>query len=174
MKNMEANIGIEVSQQRWNSKSASSLTQKGHHKREPEKPTMKFDLERPALEDIAESDSDRVLEIINETEIELTLGPSSYKCKKVETPLTSDSGHSLSFSSTGSNLIHKTRCRTHHSSHTTREELSGGMIGLVQVPHLTSGCQSGIRNNYDIEEQSRQGRSRQPPWLLQVLSLNMT
>lgn len=165
MKNMEANIGIEVTQQRWNSKSASSLTQKGHHKGALEKPTMKFDLERPALEDIAESDNDRVLEIINESEIELTLGPSSYNLKKVETPLTSDSGHSLSFSSTGSNLINKTRCRTHHSSHRTREELCGGIVGLVQVPHSTSWCQSGIRNNYDIEEQSRQGRTKQPPWL---------
>ena len=170
MKNMEARRGSELASQRgWNFKNAISLAQQnGHHKVAQEKTNIKFDLERPALEEIAESDIDGLLEIIDETEIELTLGPSSYNRKKVATSLTSDSGHSLT-SSTGSSLIHKTRCRTHHRSHTTREELGGGIIGLVQVPHS-----SGIRNGHDIEEQSRQERSKQPPWLFQVLSLNMT
>lgn len=171
MKNMEARGGnIEVN--------SISLTQNSlHHKGAQKKNELNFDLERPAIEDTAELlDSDGVLEIINEAEIELTLGPSSYNCKKViETQLTSDSGHSLSSYSTGSGLINKTRCRTHHSSHRTREEMSGDIIGLVQVPHSTSGCQNGkIRNSYDIEEQSRPERSKQPPWLFQVLSLSTT
>nr|KYP52406.1 hypothetical protein KK1_025711 [Cajanus cajan] len=120
------------------------------------------------MEASIESDGDQVLEIINESEIELTLGPSSYNRKKMETSLTSDSAHSLSSSSSGSNLINKTILKIPHSSHSTMEELNGGMIGLVQVP------QSGIRNSYDIEEQSRQESSKQPPWFFQVLSLNTT
>ncbi|KAH1267230.1 hypothetical protein GmHk_01G002505 [Glycine max] len=135
-------------------------------------PKLNFDLERPAKEDMAEADSDGVLEVINETEIELTLGPSSYKRKKVETPLTSDSAHRLSSSSTGSSLINKTRLKTRHSSYSAAEELSGGLIGLVHVRHSTAGCQSGIRRSYEIEERSRDERTKQPPWFFQVLSLN--
>ncbi|CAL0311576.1 unnamed protein product [Lupinus luteus] len=174
MKNIEATRAIGVSQRGRDFKNAIGLTQNGHHKGTQEKPTMKFNLEGLDLEDIAESDSDRVLDIMNETEIELTLGPSGYNCKKIQTPLTTDSGHSWSSSSAGSNLINKTRCRNHHSTYTTREELSGGIIGLAQVPESTSGYKSGMRNSYDIEEQSRNGRSKQSPWLLQVLSLKMT
>ncbi|XP_020979217.1 uncharacterized protein LOC107640045 [Arachis ipaensis] len=115
---------------------------------------------------------------IEESEIELTLGPSShYNRKKVveASPLTSDSGQSFSSSSgsgSGSCFIHNnTSFKTHqyHSSH--REELGGGIIGLVQVPHSSSG----VRNGYHIiEEQSRLERSKQPPSLLQVLSLSIT
>ncbi|XP_057449601.1 uncharacterized protein LOC130740900 [Lotus japonicus] len=155
MKNMEASKGIEVIQG-WNIKNLISLTQNGHHEGAERNNKMK-----PAMEDISESESDGVLEIITETEIELTLGPSSYNCKKVETQLNSDSGHSWC-SSSGSSLINKTRCRTHHTNHATRGELCEGMIGLYQVPHSTSG------NSYDIEEQSKQ-----PPWLFQVLRRSM-
>lgn len=173
---MEARRGIEVREQKWYFKNAISLTQNAaNHKGAQEKPQIKFDLERPAEEHIAESD-DGGLEIIDETEIELTLGPSSYnnRRKKVETPLTSDSGNSLSSSSTGSSHINKTRGRTHHSSPTTREEPSGSMIRLVQMQDSTSGCQTGIRSSFVIEEQLRQERLKQSPWLFQVLNLNMT
>ncbi|KAK7330976.1 hypothetical protein VNO77_25183 [Canavalia gladiata] len=173
MQNMEARKGVEVSEQEWYFKNAIGLTQNGNHKGAQEKPLqINFDLERPAEEHIAESD-DGVLEMIDETEIELTLGPSSYnRRKKVETPLTSDSGHSLSSSSTGSSHMNKTRCHSNHTA--TREESSGNIIRLVQVPDSTSGCQSGIRNSFDIEEQLRQERLKQSPWLFQVLNLNMT
>ncbi|KAK7252780.1 hypothetical protein RIF29_36982 [Crotalaria pallida] len=173
MKNMETGRGIELSQGGWNFKNAISLTQNGQHKGAQQKPKMKFDLEGLDLEDIAESGNNRLIDITNETEIELTLGPSTYNRKKVETSLTSDSRHSLTSFSTGCNFINNARCRTHQSSHSTKEELNGGIIGLVQVPHSTSGYQSGNRNSYDIIEQSIQGRSKQSPWLLQVLSLNM-
>ncbi|XP_061347650.1 uncharacterized protein LOC133293130 [Gastrolobium bilobum] len=172
MQNMEARGGVDVSERAWYFKNAVSLTQNANHIGAQEKLQMKFDLERPAEEHIAESD-DGVLEIIDETEIELTLGPSSYnRRKKAETALTSDSGHSLSSSSTGSSHINKTRCKTHHSNLTTREESSGSIIRLVQVPDSTSGFQSGIRNSF--EEQLRQERLKQSPWLFQVLNLNMT
>lgn len=160
MKNTEASRGIEVNRRGWNLKNEISLTPKGYHKGAQKIPKLNFDLERAATEDNTESDNDGVLEIINETEIELTLGPSSYNRKKVETPLTSDSAHSLS-SSNGSILTNKTRLKTHHSFHSTREDLSGGMIGLVQVPYSTREELSGI--SYDIEEQSKQERSKQPP-----------
>ena len=172
---MKARRVNEVTEGEWYFKNAISLTSNGHHhKGAQEKPQMKFDLEQPAEEHIVESD-DRVLEFIDETEIELTLGPSSYnRRKKVDTPLTSDSGHSLSSSSTGSSDMNKTGFRTHHSNHATREESSGSIIRLVQVPASTSGCQSGIRESFDVEEQLRQESLKQPPWLFQVLNLNMT
>ncbi|KAK7367606.1 hypothetical protein VNO80_09621 [Phaseolus coccineus] len=123
MKNTEANRGIEVNQRGWNLKNVISLTQNGYHKGALKNPKLKFDLEMPATEDTEESDSNGVLEIINETGIELTLGPSCYNRKKVETSLASDSAHRLSSSSTGSSLINKTTLKTHHSSHLTIEEL---------------------------------------------------
>ncbi|KAI4315048.1 hypothetical protein L6164_027896 [Bauhinia variegata] len=175
MKNMEKNISAELNQRGWNFKNAITMSQTNHHTSAQEKPQMKFDLERPADENISESEGDEALEIIDETKIELTLGPSSYIClKKVETTLTSDSGHSFSSSSTGSSHINKTSSRNQRSSDTRREELSGGIIGLVQVPDSTSGYQGEIRNSFDIEEQSRQEGLKQQPWLFQVLSLNMT
>ncbi|XP_004509078.1 uncharacterized protein [Cicer arietinum] len=159
MQNMEARRGVEVKeQQEWYLKSAISLTQNANHKTLQKKAQIKFDLERPAEEDIAESDNEG-LENIDETEIELTLGPSSYinRSKKVETPVTSYSGHSLSSSSTGSSDINKTRrSRTHHHHH-QREESHGI-----------------IRKSFDIEEQLRQERLKQSPWFFQVLNLNMT
>lgn len=161
MQNMEARRGVEVKEQEWYFKNAISLTQNAnhHHKGGQEKAQIKFDLERPAEEHTAESD-DEGLEIIDETEIELTLGPSSYnRSKKIETPLTSESGHSLSSSSTGSSDINKTRrWRTHHSNGMKREEPSGI-----------------IRNSsFGIEEQLRQERLKQSPWFFQVMNLNMT
>lgn len=161
MQNMEARRGVEVKEQEWYFKNAISLTQNAnhHHKGGQEKTQIKFDLERPAEEHTAESD-DEGLEIIDETEIELTLGPSSYnRSKKIETPLTSESGHSLSSSSTGSSDINKTRrWRTHHSNGMKREEPSGI-----------------IRNSsFGIEEQLRQERLKQSPWFFQVMNLNMT
>ncbi|KAL2348326.1 hypothetical protein Fmac_002326 [Flemingia macrophylla] len=159
MKNMEAGSGFEVNQQGWNLENVISLTRNGYHKQKI--PELKLDLERPATDDIAESDSGQVLEIINENEIELTLGPSSYNRKKVEKSLTS--AHCLS-SSIASNLINKTRLKTPHSSHSTIEEFSGAIIGLLQGPHSIAGCQNGIRSSYDIVEQSRQDSSQQRPW----------
>jgi hypothetical protein len=169
MKNIESSRPNGGSQEPWNLKT-------NHHRDAQHKPQRKLDLERPAEEYIAESDGDRVLEIIDESEIELTLGPSSYnRRKKPETPLTSDSGPSFSSSSTGSSHINRTNSWTHQRIDTTREELNGYKVGLVKVPDMTSGCHSRSKNNIDhVEEQLRQERLNQPPWFFQVLSLNMT
>ncbi|CAK8562507.1 unnamed protein product [Lathyrus sativus] len=158
MQNMEAKRSVEVKEQEWYFRNAINLTQNAnHHKDTQEKRTqIKFDLERPAEEHIAESDDDEGIEIIDETEIELTLGPSRYtRSKKGETPITSDSGRSLSSSSSGSSDINKIR---RYMTHTKREESSGI-----------------IRNSFGIEEQLRQQeRLKQSPWFFQVMNLNMT
>ena len=175
MSDMVNGRDIELNQRGRNFKNATSLTQSTHHNGVQEKPEMKFDLEQPAEEKIAESDGEGVLELIDEPEIELTLGPSSFNSrKKVERPLNSDSGHSLSSSSTGSSHVNKTSSRSHHGGSTRSEELSGGVMRLNQKSDSVSGCQSGIRNSLDVKEDPRQERLKQPPWLFQVLSLNMT
>ncbi|KAF5736211.1 hypothetical protein HS088_TW14G00347 [Tripterygium wilfordii] len=112
---------------------------------------IKLDLEQPAEENYGD------LEIIDETEIELTLGPSTYnRRKKSDTPLTSDSGPSFSSSSRGSSRMNRTSSLT--PPRTTRAILQGSKSSTV-----------------DVEEQLRQERLQQtPPWLFQVLSLNMT
>ncbi|KAJ7944506.1 A-kinase anchor protein 9, putative isoform 2 [Quillaja saponaria] len=179
MNSTKSSKHIEQSHERWNfengatSTTATYLKDARHNKAE-----KKFDLERPADEYKAESDDDGVLEIIDETEIELTLGPSSYyrPRKKLETPLTSDSGPSFSSSSTGFSYINRTSSRTRQRKDTRREELSGSIIGLVQLqPDSTSRCQNGSQSsNVNIEQQLRQERLKQQPWLFQALSLNVT
>lgn len=168
MKNIDKSRSINGrNQERWSIKNEICFTQR------------KLDLERPAAEEyIADSDGNGVVEIIDESEIELTLGPTSYNLirRKSEAPLTSDSGPSFSSSSTGSSHINRTiSSRTHQQIRdTTRLEVSGSELGLVRVPDMSSGCQSSSKNNIDVEEQLRQERLKQSPWLFQVLSLNMT
>ncbi|MED6196013.1 hypothetical protein PIB30_043200 [Stylosanthes scabra] len=135
-----------------------------------------YRIQQALMKNMEGSSSSRISEIA-ESDIELTLGPSShYNRKKVveASPLTSDSGQSFSSScgsGSGSSFIHNnTSFKNHqyHSSH--REELGRGIIGLGQVPRSSNG----IRNGYHIiEEQSRLERSKQPP-SLQVLRLSIT
>ncbi|KAA8522613.1 hypothetical protein F0562_013026 [Nyssa sinensis] len=139
-----------------------------------QKPRQTLDLEQPADEYIAESDhGDGMLEIEDESEIELTLGPTSYcQRKKGETtPLTSDSGMSFSSSSSGSSRLKRTSLGTQQRTDKTREELTGHKWGL---PEANAAFQTGRRNSFDVEEQLRQDRLKQPSWLFQALSLNMT
>uniref|UniRef100_A0A5B6Z0S0 Uncharacterized protein n=1 Tax=Davidia involucrata TaxID=16924 RepID=A0A5B6Z0S0_DAVIN len=141
-----------------------------------QKPRQTLDLEQPADEYyIEESDGDGVLEIEDEREIELTLGPTSYcRRKKGETPLTSDSGLSFSSSSSGSSHLKRTILGTQQRIDKTRDEFTGHKWGLVEMPDVNPALQSGRKNSFDVEEQSRQDRLKQPPWLFQALSLNMT
>ncbi|CAK9186279.1 unnamed protein product [Ilex paraguariensis] len=125
-----------------------------HHHGMHQKPRRRnLNLEHPATE-YAESDEvDVMLEIEDESEIELTLrlGPTSYDRRrrrrggrKDETPpITSDSGHSFSSSSSGSNYKFN---RTPQRTDTTRED----------------------------QQRLRQERLNQSPWIFQVLSLSMT
>ncbi|KAL6277548.1 hypothetical protein ACE6H2_021149 [Prunus campanulata] len=170
-------------QESWNLKNETSFSQLNYHQHEAQQfnPQRKLDLEQPAAaaeEYIADTDGDDgVLEIKDESEIELTLGPTRYnnsnnnnnttnRRKRGEAPLTSDSGPSFSSSSTGSSHVNRTSSsRTHQRKH-------------GQVPDMTSGYRNGSKNSGNIdpvEEQLRQDeRLKLPPWLFQVLSLNMT
>lgn len=129
------------------------------------------DIEQPAKEYVIESD-DGGVEIEDENEIELTLAPSSFyrRRSKTETPLNSDSAFSISSSSSGSSHIKRGERK--------RENVTTHTWGLVEVPAVSNlSFLSGRKNSSDhIEEQMRQDRvkQQQPPWLYQVLSLNMT
>ncbi|KAE9607805.1 hypothetical protein Lal_00040117 [Lupinus albus] len=157
MKNMESRRGNEVNEREWYFNNAISLTQNVHNKGAQEKPQMKIDLEKPAEEHIAESD-DEELDNIDEAEIELTLGPSRYSHRK---KFSAPDSHTLSSSYDRSCNINTTRCKTYKSSYSKTMQDS------------TSGFQSGIRNSFGIEEQLKQDRFKQSPWLLQVLNLNI-
>ncbi|KAJ9170590.1 hypothetical protein P3X46_018687 [Hevea brasiliensis] len=181
MRNIGNNRTSTHCQELCNFKNGISFVQNNHaHSEMQQKPKMKLDLQRPAEDYAAESSSrDRALELIDESEIELTLGLSSYhnqRRKEPETPLTSDSGPSLSSPSSGSSHINRTSSLSHQIMNTKREESGGRELGLVQVPDMTTlgGYQSENKTSIDVDEQLRQKRLKQPPWLFQALSLNMT
>lgn len=145
-----------------------------------QQPRQKFDLEQPAEEHIANLDCNGGLEIEDECKIELTLGPSSYypTTRKAKTPLTSDSGLSFSSSSSGSSSI-KIRDNSDGIRRTTdkitKKELTAHNWGLAEVPNSSPSFLNGRKNGTnDNNEQLRQDRLQQPPWLFQVLSMNIT
>ncbi|GAV58728.1 hypothetical protein CFOL_v3_02261 [Cephalotus follicularis] len=167
MKNIESRKPNGRNWELWSSNNGIDTRHDGCYHDLTLKSIVKLDLEQPADEYIAESNDNGALEIIDESEIELTLGPKSYpRRRNPETPLNSDSGPSFSSSSTGSSHINRTNFRCHQRRDTTREEL-----GLVQISKVTPGYH---KSSVEIEEQLRQERLKQPPWLFQVLSLNMT
>ncbi|KAI6699351.1 hypothetical protein NL676_013675 [Syzygium grande] len=104
-------------------------------------------------------------EILDESEIELTLGPTSYKnrrSKKTDTALTSDSSPTFSSSSS--------RSSSHNGSQSGIHQLS-----RVQMPYITKGSENGGKGETGDGVEDRLIRERvlkQPPWLFQVLSLN--
>ncbi|KAJ6678322.1 hypothetical protein OIU85_008868 [Salix viminalis] len=144
MRNIESNRPSTRSQELWSSKNGFSFYQSNH---------AQLDLERPAELYGAESKVDTVSELIDESEIQLTLGPSRYnRRKKRETPLTSESGPSLSSTSTGSSHINMTSSLTNQKISTRREELSGPEMGFFQVPDITLGYQNGSKSSNGVEE----------------------
>ncbi|KAE8662851.1 hypothetical protein F3Y22_tig00113124pilonHSYRG00214 [Hibiscus syriacus] len=99
-----------------------------------------FDSGHPANE----HHGNRMLEVIDESNIELTLGPPTKKQHEISTPpRTSDSGRSFSSSSTES-------C------------------------HTTTGFRNASESNADLGEQLRKERLIQAPWIFQVLTMKMT
>ncbi|KAI8032166.1 hypothetical protein LOK49_LG01G03209 [Camellia lanceoleosa] len=150
-------------QEIWDSRSGISLNQMMNNNIH-QKPPPELDLEQPAEEYVMECDGDGELEIEDENEIRLTLGPTSYyrRRKKAETPPSSDSGPSFS-SSSGTDI--------------SREETRGQKWGLTMVPDSNYGFQSARKNSFDVEEEQlslSQDRLQQAPWLFQSLRLNMT
>ncbi|CAN1191246.1 hypothetical protein LINPERPRIM_LOCUS39679 [Linum perenne] len=121
--------------------------------------------------ELEESNGEKEL-IIDECEIELTLGPTSYGSKRArrkkvpetETPpLTSESAGPSSFSSssTGSSQINRKNSNGRSSS-ITISNVDNGQMRLEQHDRLKQ------------QQQQQQQQQSQPPWLFQVLSLNMT
>lgn len=164
MKNIESSRSNGRSQELWNSSSRNgiSIIQANQHHNTQHKPSMMLDLEQPADMYIPESNGDGMLEIIDESEIQLTLGPTNYtrRRKKPQTTRTSsNSGASFSSSSTGSSHINRTNIRA-------REVIAGTELGLVRVPD--------ILKKEEILKQQERIDQQQPAWLLQVLSLNIT
>lgn len=135
-----------------------------HDQHQP--PIQVLDLEPSAEEKIDAP------EVEDESEIELTLGPSNYnpRRKAAETPRTSDSGLSFSSSSTSSSHIKRTNSKTRRMTDSRKEELSAQKWGHVEVPNSNPSFLSGRRNSSDTE----QDRLQQPPWMFPVLSLDMT
>lgn len=153
--------------------------------------SRRFDLEHPADDDqraynvVAESSdhgNNRVLEVIDESEIELTLGPTRYMPpRKKKHGTDSDSaGPSFSSSSTeSSHIMNRTSTTSMSMSMTKQDKQFHELGGLLQIADITLGYQNGGKKNTNIdhlEEQlmSRQERLKQPTWLYQVLSMNMT
>ncbi|PON66728.1 hypothetical protein PanWU01x14_107650 [Parasponia andersonii] len=156
----------------------------------------KLDLEQPlvATEDqfnkinISNDNKNGVMEIIDESEIELTLGlglgPTSYsRGRKTEPgPLTSDSGPSFSSSSTGSSQMNPSRYESRETTRTELNDSDGGCLKRLPADATSSGYQYSRKNNIDddinddiVDEELRRERLKHhPPWLFQVLSLNMT
>ncbi|XP_042495879.1 uncharacterized protein LOC122074955 [Macadamia integrifolia] len=176
MNNMKSNGPYGYSANRWNMEKEISLSQVSSsykERREPQKP-KKLDLEQPAEEYTAVEGGVGVLEIEDESNIQLTLGPSSYsRRKKDERALTSDSGPSFSSSSTESSHMKRTSTGAYKRMD-TREELTGHEWGLIQVPDMHPSFPSGRKNIYNVEEQLRQEKLNRPPWLFHVFSMNMT
>ncbi|KAI9165244.1 hypothetical protein LWI28_010349 [Acer negundo] len=150
------------------------------------KPSMKLELEQQQQQqptaEYSNGNYNGMLEniIIDESEIELTLGPTSYSSsrrKKPASPPTSDSGPSFSSSNNNSSGSSHIINRQNNRSSASRRVMRGCELGIDDT---LFGYQSGSKNtridNNSNEEEDliRQERLTQSPWLLQVLSLNMT
>lgn len=175
MKNIEIGKSNGRNQEKWNPKNGFSFNQlRNQQLNLQHKSSMQLDMEQPVEVKINESNGNGVLEIIDESDIQLTLGPTTYtRRKKPETsPHTSDSGRSFSSSSTGSSHINRTGFQTQKGNNRGRELLSGCELGLA----TQFGYHSGGKNTIDNEEQLGQQQEilNQPAWLFQILSLNMT
>ncbi|MQM19567.1 hypothetical protein Taro_052573 [Colocasia esculenta] len=126
-----------------------------------ERPRRALDLERPAEEYMEDDCDNTTSELEDENEIELTLATGSRRRKKEETSLTSESGASFSSSSTesgGENL----------------KLQDWGMFQFAGMNGSFPGEKKSEKSGEFSVETMRQDALKQPPWLFQCLSLNMT
>ncbi|KAK4346649.1 hypothetical protein RND71_032988 [Anisodus tanguticus] len=135
-----------------------------------------IDLEiRPTdQEHIAESAGNDINE--DDTELELTLGLSSYNNHRRKTANFDSSPSFSSSNSTGSassQIKHTTNL-----ARNPRNDLNGHKWRILEnlpVANPTNFQHGGrTQSNQNVEEQYRQDSLNNPPWLFQVLSLNMT
>ncbi|KAL3526864.1 hypothetical protein ACH5RR_011520 [Cinchona calisaya] len=142
-----------------------------------------LDLELPAEEFVPGTECNNQVQIDDdEYELELTLGigPKSNngrrRRKALDTSLPSDSAASFSSSSTGSSRVIKRASSGsyHQRTNEIREEQLIGGKWTLDLPSSNPNVLVGRQTSSDIEEQLRQDRLNNSPWLLQVLSLNTT
>ncbi|KAF9621233.1 hypothetical protein IFM89_016727 [Coptis chinensis] len=167
MKNMKSNKAYRREPEGWSPENKINRSETNSCIKNQEKIRRELDLECPA------EGGDGVLEIEDENEIELTLGPARYRrINKDETPINADAGPSFS-SSMQSSFTQRPRTDTHNRADRREELASVQQWGLIQVPNLHSNFQSA-KKAFDVDENLKQERLNHPPWLLQVLSLKMT
>ncbi|XP_031109298.1 uncharacterized protein LOC116013592 isoform X2 [Ipomoea triloba] len=143
-KGLMKNIAEQKRQQESQGAKKAAITTNSNDKQDSSKGT--------AEECIGESGD---LGIEDESELELTLGPSCYNRRRKAAEAASDSA--LSFSSSSSD-----------SSHVRRSSSGKAESNLV-------GEIKSRSNNAPAAEQFRQDKMKShPPWLFQFLSLNMT
>ncbi|XP_008807402.2 uncharacterized protein LOC103719786 [Phoenix dactylifera] len=123
------------------------------------KPYQTLDLGLPAVECIGRDDGDVMLEVEEESDLELTLaiGSSRSRRKKEETSFTSDSGACFSSSSSESAVV----------------KLNRQEWGLFHVPDISMRFPDETKSCFNVEGRMREDRLKQPPWLFQCLSLDM-
>lgn len=127
--------------------------------------------------EIRPSDEEHIAESVSEdeTELELTLGLSSYNNRRRKTaPINnSDSAPSFSASSNSTGSASSQIKRSNLARNPIRNE--GHKWGPISNNN-PSNFQLGGRtqSNQNVEDQYRQDSLNNPPWLFQVLSLNMT
>ncbi|XP_027077321.1 uncharacterized protein LOC113778275 [Coffea eugenioides] len=148
-----------------------------HHADVEKRPRLGLDLELPVDDYFQGIERNGTAGIDDESELELTLGigPSSNcgRRKSLEMSIPSDSAASFSSSSTGSSNIKRTNSGliNHQRTNAIREEFIGRKWGL-ELPGSNPSLLGSRKKSSDIEEQLRQDRHSNPPWLLQALSLN--
>lgn len=162
----------------WNLKIGSVANQTNDHHPDVEKrPRLGLDLELPVDDYFPGVERNGTAQVDDESELELTLGlgPSSNcrRRKSLEISIPSDSAASFSSSSTGSSNIKRTDSGpvNHQRTNAIREEFVGRKWGL-ELPSTSPSLLGSRKKSSDIEEQLRQERHSNPPWLLQALSLN--
>ncbi|XP_026661250.1 uncharacterized protein LOC103709213 [Phoenix dactylifera] len=120
-----------------------------HHQRRPRRP---LNLELPAEEYIENAEEDVMLEIEQESDVELTLAIGGSRSERHGTP-----GTSFSSSSTGSSGV---KSRGHEG-------------GVSQAPDINVSVANERNSPFNVGEGMRQDRVKPSPWLFQCLSLKM-
>ncbi|KAF5207798.1 glycosyltransferase-like protein [Thalictrum thalictroides] len=173
MKHIKSDRASRREQERWNYENVNYVNEANYISQEQQKLRRKLDLElQPAKGYMNEDGDGTVVEIEDENDIELTLGPANkyLRRKKNEMPIISAVGPSFSSSSTESNYVQRTSTTNTSNRGNRREDLTE-QWGKIQVPNIHSKFGTKV---FDVEEQMKQERLNHPPWLLQVLSLKMT
>ncbi|XP_010939122.1 uncharacterized protein [Elaeis guineensis] len=124
------------------------------------KPHQTLDLGLQAVEYTGRDDGDVMLEVEEESDLELTLaiGSNRSRRKKEETSFTSDSGACFSSSSSESAVV----------------KLKGQEWGLLHMTDISMRFPDDTKSCFNVEGSMRQDGLKQAPWLFQCLSLDLT